>query len=482
MKKVLATILALVMALSVTTAAWADGTALPEAVNGVITLTENVVINSTDLTITSGAATVIDLNGHDLKIVYAANATSIMYAGENTVLTFKDSTATSEKLGGTLKLTGDRFAGNGGANAAINTGAGAVLNIDGIVVECDGSAFYPQGEAAEVNINNSSVTAGVYCVGTNSSSIENGGVKITLTYSDFISNSEDSDNCPVMINVGGKLVMNGCYVMGGRQGVIVRAGEAEITDTIIELNATVQHPDYSSNNWGSGNNLPSAAIVVGNKTISKTGYKADAKLTLTNSAVFGNGSVAIYADGNNDHQSEVKIDGAGTYVGGEVTKGSNAEKADITIVSGEFTDANAVSFAVADAARATMTYGEDNSSTLLIGADAIALTAVYAESGDTITVQQGDVNLRDVPVGVTVANNGSGTVTVNGSGAITEGHPYTVPQPPRYYYNSTTTTTTDTKADGTKGSPKTFDAGVGIYAVSAILSVTGMAYVGKRKF
>ena len=53
--------------------------------------------------------------------------------------------------------------------------------------------------------------------------------------------------------------------------------------------------------------------------------------------------------------------------------------------------------------------------------------------------------------------------------------------PPRYYYNSTTTTTA-TKADGTKGSPKTFDAGVGIYALTAVLSVTGMAYVGKKKF
>ena len=59
--------------------------------------------------------------------------------------------------------------------------------------------------------------------------------------------------------------------------------------------------------------------------------------------------------------------------------------------------------------------------------------------------------------------------------------PYTPePTPPRYYYNSTTTTT-DTKADGTKGSPKTFDAGVGIYAVTAVLSVTGMAWVGKKR-
>ena len=51
-------------------------------------------------------------------------------------------------------------------------------------------------------------------------------------------------------------------------------------------------------------------------------------------------------------------------------------------------------------------------------------------------------------------------------------------QPPRYYYSSTTT---DTKADDTKGSPKTFDAGVGIYAVTAVLSVTGMAWTAKKR-
>ena len=46
-----------------------------------------------------------------------------------------------------------------------------------------------------------------------------------------------------------------------------------------------------------------------------------------------------------------------------------------------------------------------------------------------------------------------------------------------YYYHPTT----DTKADETKGSSKTFDAGVGIYAVTAVLSVTGMAWVGKKR-
>ena len=60
------------------------------------------------------------------------------------------------------------------------------------------------------------------------------------------------------------------------------------------------------------------------------------------------------------------------------------------------------------------------------------------------------------------------------SNAVREG--ITVLQtPPRYYYNSTTTT--DSKTD----SPKTFDAGVGIYAVTAVLSVTGMAWTAKKR-
>ena len=48
-----------------------------------------------------------------------------------------------------------------------------------------------------------------------------------------------------------------------------------------------------------------------------------------------------------------------------------------------------------------------------------------------------------------------------------------------YYYYAPTTT--DTKTDTTKGSPKTFDAGVGIYAVTALLSVSGMAWAGKKR-
>ena len=102
-----------------------------------------------------------------------------------------------------------------------------------------------------------------------------------------------------------------------------------------------------------------------------------------------------------------------------------------------------------------------------------AATAVNTYGGVTVPTKtgiaggtfKGEVTADMLAEGVVTVNNGDGTFTVRA---------------PRYYYNSTTTTT-DTKADDTKGSPKTFDAGVGIYAVTAVLSVTGMAWTAKKR-
>ena len=69
-------------------------------------------------------------------------------------------------------------------------------------------------------------------------------------------------------------------------------------------------------------------------------------------------------------------------------------------------------------------------------------------------------------------------IYTNGNSIIAEVVPEPTPeQPPHYYYHPTT----DTKTDTTKGSPKTFDAGIGIYAVTAVLSVTGMAWTAKKR-
>ena len=46
-----------------------------------------------------------------------------------------------------------------------------------------------------------------------------------------------------------------------------------------------------------------------------------------------------------------------------------------------------------------------------------------------------------------------------------------------YYYHPTT----DTKTTGTKGSPKTFDAGIALYVGMALTSAAGVAFVGKKR-
>ena len=56
---------------------------------------------------------------------------------------------------------------------------------------------------------------------------------------------------------------------------------------------------------------------------------------------------------------------------------------------------------------------------------------------------------------------------------------WTVSKVSYYYYPSTSDTTTSTT---TKGSPKTFDAGIALYVGMALTSVTGLAYTGKKKF
>ena len=101
-----------------------------------------------------------------------------------------------------------------------------------------------------------------------------------------------------------------------------------------------------------------------------------------------------------------------------------------------------------------------------------AATAVNTYGGVTVPTKtgiavgtfKGEVTADMLAEGVVTVNNGDGTFTVRA--------------PQYYYYNSTTT---DTKADGTKGSPKTFDAGIALYVGMALTSAAGVAFVGKKR-
>ena len=109
----------------------------------------------------------------------------------------------------------------------------------------------------------------------------------------------------------------------------------------------------------------------------------------------------------------------------------------------------------AESVKTTVTVAADNTMTN-------APRTIYAEDGVTVT------EIVVAPAGAEVVDNGDGSYSVVEK---------TPEQPPHYYYHPTT----DTKADTTKGSPKTFDAGIGIYAVTAVLSVTGMAWTAKKR-
>ena len=179
---------------------------------------------------------------------------------------------------------------------------------------------------------------------------------------------------------------------------------------------------------------------------------------------------------NSADEQKVTIAANGSGISGtfNITANKEPEKAkdEIKFTAGAFT-ADVSDYVASNAAAATV----DDS--YCVGAETIKEAA---KTADSITVKQGTIEGGlTVKDGATVKNETNAGITVNGK-TVASGATQVIKTEtaPRYYYNSTTTS--DTKKDETKGSPKTFDAGMGVYALTAVLSVTGMAYVGKKKF
>ena len=459
MKKALATILALVMAIGLCSISWATESGVPAAVNGVIKLTGNATTTALQDDIT------YDLNSHTLT--YSGTTHEV---AEGKTLTFMDSSVTDNNArGGTLVLSGVT-----GTTAAINPQKGATLKVSNIKVTCTGSAFFPQGDAAKVDVTACDVTAPIYCVGTNAGSTNNYNVVITLKNSTFVSNTADGDNCAVMINVPGTLNIDNCTITGDRQAVLVRAGTAVITNSDIKTTGkfTDAATKYHSGAWKSGNEVPAAALTVGNyQNGPASAYLAEAEVTVTNTKLTAeNGVPAIYTDANDTHKGDLTIGGDSTVVTGKVMKGQKADKAVVAVTGGSY-DSDVTSLTT----EAVAVTGESEG-TYVVGQSAIN---AVAKAGNSVRIVKGNVTLRDVPAGV-IVYPGEGTVVVNGkdiSGSqYSDG--YTVPQSSGYYYYQPTT---DTKTDGTKGSPKTFDAGIALYVGMALTSAAGVAFVGKKR-
>lgn len=384
MKKLLATILALVMAIGVTTTAWADGEGT------------------------------------------TANVAKI---GENGYATLADAIAAAQ-AGETIVLLAD---------AAINSNTQITRNV-------------------AIDLNGKTVT--VTTVGSqNVFEVQNGA---TFTIKDS--------------GTGGKLDLGKFGIMLMNSKLKIEGGEIKVSPANPGAGVVVAAIGDSEVTMTGGK------VVATNTACFNAGYFGTQTFNISGGTLESKGaSTALMGISNNyGGHTEMTISGDTQVVmkdaaGNAGSLVSDATGNDVIKVVGGTSDSDITAY-TEETAPVVLT----GDGTYHIGTTAANAAVRNAASGETVTVVKGNAALTDVPVGVTVANNGAGTVTVNGSGAITEGNPYTVPA--RYYYYNSTTTTTDTKADDTKGSPKTFDAGMGIYAVSALLSVTGMACVGRKKF
>ena len=378
MKKVLATILALVMALSVTTMAWADDVAkidgtgyatLQEAVNAAnngqtIVLQSDVVLTAS-LNVAVNKTVTLDLNSY--KITADMNGPHMICNAGN--LTITDSSA--NKTGEIAKI-------------------GAETNF-GYVIENHGTMALDRCKISSTSVKSSAIENGWYTASANTA-----GTSCTMT----IQNAE-----VVSVNADGGLytVKNDDY------GVMVINGGV-FTNSVAGAGAVL--------NWND--------------------------LTINGGTFTGASAVRTLKSGSSDFETGKSQIKNGTFNGGIDTLDGYKTGITIAVTGGTFsTDVK----------------------------EYLAEGKILQKNGDTYTavtnsgITSGTYTAKPtVPDGYKVVKNTDGTFTVEKVGGY-------------YYYQPTT----DTKADDTKGSPKTFDAGIALYVGMALTSAAGVAFVGKKR-
>ena len=412
MKKVLATILALVMALALCSVSWADATEvkteeeLTTAVSngGEIKLGANITLTSM-LTIPADKTVTLDLNG--LSITSAGKVIK-----NNGILTITDT-----KGGGKIISTGNTAVGVGdnskttiktaiieSVEGAVITGyaTGATINIeDGIFSASDNAVVAGNGNrtneaGAERTVGNTiNISGGTF----------NGQIK-TPTYVACGIYAPWKDTIKVT---------GGTFNITGGAGIVARAGSVSVS------NATINTTGNATGKVGDSRVVvPCSAIVFD----SEAAYPA---LTNTSAISVESGTFTSEADAI----SVVKPEGEGAVERVAVTGGTFSTDVTEYLAEGKILQKNGDTYT--------------------------AVTNSGITSG-TYTAKP------TVPDGYKVVENTDGTFTVEKVGGY-------------YYYQPTT----DTKTTDTKGSPKTFDAGIALYVGMALTSAAGVAFVGKKR-
>lgn len=214
-----------------------------------------------------------------------------------------------------------------------------------------------------------------------------------------------------------------------------------------------------------------------NTTVNKNDIETNKELTVTN----GKTAVTINQAGVNkigaiDLKLDIKADSktpesANTAAYNKAMAGKDANSAVVVNISLTNGASNVFTTNVTGAyALVTVPYSTDKADKLTVyylnGSDATALTKVVdaADSGAALNTFSYDATNKLITL--KLPHFSEYLISTTATRSVVH-----------HYGGSGITTTTGTKTN----SPTTFDAGVGIYAVSAILSVTGMAWVGTKQ-
>lgn len=426
-KRILTVLLAvcLVFALG-TVSALADGestTKLPAADDGVITLNGNVEIEITELSAelqsqltASNNKLEINLAGHTLTITNPNNGKVGVQIEQNANVTIKNGHVVAEH----------QF---DGGHSLFVPKSGVSFTLDGVIVDTNGTGIYAAGSATAVNVNNSTINADGYAIGTNASADESG--KPVYSYNVKIKVDNSTLNAPIgaLINVPGSLDISNSIIKAEYQGVIARGGSTSIDNTAISLSSVTdagEYEKYENEDWGSGNAVPMGGIVVGNRS-NAYNYSASCTVSGSTSVTVPVGTSAVYAYQMSDTENR-KVDLAikkGTFNADVVIAGDGVTP-DVSISGGKFTNKDDLGGYLDDG------YTFDENGNVEISDDAVAQVGdtVYTNLQEAINAAQNGPDktveiLKDFDVDLTNGTHENGIYNITGNITI-DGNNHTI--------------------------------------------------------
>ena len=250
-------------------------------------LTQDIVLDST-LPMSPSGETNIVLNGNELKTT-----------SENTTMVENGETLTVS--GGSLSIGEGMFADM--AKSALQVTDGSTIRLLNVDYRAGGTGVFAQGQNATVEIINSVIEAPSFCVGTNAGNTANHGVDIRIINSRLETTHFDGwTGSAVLMNVPGNLTIEGSTIIGECNAVIVRSGTATIRNSVLSRPYAVEGANESEihmdGNWGSGNNVPLATLLLGNRAENAYQYPTVCRVENTTITSAAAGAKTVYLYGN----------------------------------------------------------------------------------------------------------------------------------------------------------------------------------------